>query len=214
MREQSVDLELERIVHFESDGLRLEGALRVLADARLSAVVLHPHPLYGGDMDNRVVTTLCAALNALGATTLRFNFRGAGGSQGTHDNGRGEAEDTLAAVRVVRDTAPGAPLALAGYSFGAMVAATSSARANVGALVLVSPPVGVASLPALPDGVPALAVTGSADSVAPADAVRRLQSSSCSVAAIDGADHSWWGRTDELASLTSEFIAATFHLER
>src|SRR5437867_9250697 len=106
MREQSVDAERERFVQFESDGLRLEGALRVVPDARLCAVVLHPHPLYGGDMENHVVVALCSVLNALGATTLRFNFRGAGASQGTHDNGRGEVEDVLAAVRFVSDTSP------------------------------------------------------------------------------------------------------------
>ena len=77
MREQNVEVDRERIVEFRSDGLRLEGALRVVPKARLAAVVLHPHPLYGGDMDNHVVTSLVGGLNALGATTLRFNFRGA-----------------------------------------------------------------------------------------------------------------------------------------
>src|SRR5437870_1749312 len=95
MREQSVDAERERFVQFESDGPRLDGALRLVQSARLCAVVLHPHPLYGGDMDNHVVTSLCAALNTLGATTLRFNFRGAGASEGTHDNGRAEVDDAL-----------------------------------------------------------------------------------------------------------------------
>src|SRR5438445_2602075 len=102
MREQNVEVERQQFVQFQSDGLRLEGALRVVPDARLCAVVLHPHPLYGGDMDNHVVTALCAALNALGATTLRFNFRGAGASEGRHDNGRGEVEDAVEAVRFVR----------------------------------------------------------------------------------------------------------------
>src|SRR5205823_9505021 len=138
-----------RAVDFQSDGLRLEGALRPRPYARLAAVVLHPHPLYGGDMDNHVVTSLCAALNTLGVTTLRFNFRGAGASEGAHDNGRGEVDDALAAVSFVRDASPGIPLVLVGYSFGAMVAASSATRANVAALVLVSPPVGVASLSAL-----------------------------------------------------------------
>jgi alpha/beta superfamily hydrolase len=213
MREQSVKVEHEQAVHFESDALRLEGALRLVQNPRLSAVVLHPHPLYGGDMDNHVVMTLCGAMNALGATTLRFNFRGTGASEGAHDNGRGEAGDALAAVRFVRDASPGTALVLVGYSFGAIVAASSSAAANVAALVLVSPPAGVASLSALPDGVPALAVTGSEDGVAPADAVRQLESPNCAVKVVDGADHAWWGRTDELAKLVSDFVTATFGLE-
>src|SRR5438552_7257369 len=147
----------EQPLHFESDALRLEGALRVAPDARLAAVVLHPHPLYGGDMDNHVVTTLSAALNALRATVLRFNFRGAGASEGSHDNGRGEVDDVLAAVRVVREASPAVPVALIGYSFGAMVAASSSAPTDAAALVLVSPPVSVAALPALPERVSTLA---------------------------------------------------------
>src|SRR5437879_1098743 len=213
MREQNVEVDRERIVEFQSDGLRLEGALRVAPDARLAAVVLHPHPLYGGDMDNHVVTSLCAALNTLSATTIRFNFRGAGASEGAHDNGRGEVDDVLAAVRVVREASPAVPVVLIGYSFGAMVAASSSAPTDAAALVLVSPPVGVAALPALPEGVPTLAITGSDDGVAPADTVRLFESPSCVVKVVDGADHSWWGRTDELAALVSEFVTTTLGLE-
>ena len=121
MREQSVNAEREQPVHFQSDGLRLEGALRPRPDPRLAAVVLHPHPLYGGDMDNHVVTSLCAALNMLGGTTLRFNFRGTGRSEGEHDNGLGEQDDLRAAIAFIEERYPGVEVWLAGFSFGSSV---------------------------------------------------------------------------------------------
>ncbi len=114
-------------VHTEK--LRLEGAagtVEALRDAPARdvapagvAVIAHPHPLFGGTMDNKVVQTLARAFVACGWTALRFNFRGVGASEGVHDEGRGETEDFLA---VVRQAAPEGPLAIAGFSFGAFVA--------------------------------------------------------------------------------------------
>lgn len=97
-----------------------------VAEPRGIAVIAHPHPLFGGTMDNKVVQTLARAFVHSGWTAVRFNFRGVGGSAGTHDEGRGEAEDFLA---VVRQAAPEGPLALAGFSFGAFV--TSHALASL-----------------------------------------------------------------------------------
>lgn len=103
------------------------GAIEAVRDAavlpegaapRGIAVIAHPHPLFGGTMDNKVVQTLARAFVHSGWTAVRFNFRGVGGSAGTHDEGRGEAEDFL---DVVRQMAPEGPLALAGFSFGAFV---------------------------------------------------------------------------------------------
>jgi alpha/beta superfamily hydrolase len=84
------------------------------------AVVAHPHPLYGGTMDNKVVQTLARAFVQTGWNCLRFNFRGVGQSEGVYDEGRGETQDLLA---LVEQLAPTGPLALAGFSFGAFVAA-------------------------------------------------------------------------------------------
>ncbi len=98
------------------------GAIEVARDlapeARGVAVIAHPHPLFGGTMDNKVVQTLARAFVQRGWTTLRFNFRGVGQSAGVHDEGRGEAEDLL---RVIGELAPQGPLCLAGFSFGAFV---------------------------------------------------------------------------------------------
>lgn len=83
------------------------------------AIICHPHPLFGGTMDNKVVQTLARAFLASGWRTLRFNFRGVGSSAGVHDNGVGEVADLL---RVISQFANAGPLALAGFSFGAFIA--------------------------------------------------------------------------------------------
>nr|WP_315429373.1 alpha/beta hydrolase [uncultured Albidiferax sp.] len=83
------------------------------------AVIAHPHPLFAGTMDNKVVQTLARAFVQSGWTAVRFNFRGVGASAGVHDEGRGECEDLLAVV--AQTAAAGQPLALAGFSFGAFV---------------------------------------------------------------------------------------------
>ena len=85
------------------------------------AVIAHPHPLFGGTMDNKVVQTLARAFVQCGWTTVRFNFRGVGGTAGTYDEGRGELEDLLAVVEQVAPASEGLPVALAGFSFGAFV---------------------------------------------------------------------------------------------
>src|SRR5262245_11120788 len=92
------------------------------ASAAAFGVICHPHPLYGGTMDNKVVHTLSRAFQELGAPTIRFNFRGVGRSAGTFANGDGETEDTLALVRWGRERWPGAQVWLAGFSFGGAVA--------------------------------------------------------------------------------------------
>lgn len=91
------------------------------AQPPLAALVCHPHPLYGGTMHNKVVFRVAKTLDRFGLPVLRFNFRGAGLSQGIHDHGRGEAEDVRAALDFLAGEFPGLPLLLAGFSFGAWV---------------------------------------------------------------------------------------------
>ncbi len=98
---------------------RLEALLNAGApDAKFSAVVCHPHPLYGGTMHNKVVFHAMKALNGCGFPVLRFNFRGAGLSEGEHDEGRGEVDDVRAALDWLRNEF-GKPIVFAGFSFGA-----------------------------------------------------------------------------------------------
>lgn len=91
------------------------------ARADLVALACHPHPLFGGTMHNKVVHHTARALQELGLAVLRFNFRGAGGSQGAHDHGRGEADDVRAALAWLEEQTPRAQVVLAGFSFGAWV---------------------------------------------------------------------------------------------
>ena len=103
------------------------------------AVVAHPHPLFGGSMDNKVVTTLAHALFDAGAATYRFNFRGVGQSEGHHDDGRGETADLLTVVAWARAAHLGMPLWLAGFSFGAAVTLAASEQLNCDEMLLVAP---------------------------------------------------------------------------
>ena len=102
---------------------RLEAMLWTAADPDpvITAVVCHPHPLFGGTMHNKVVFRAAKVLHGRGAPVLRFNFRGAGLSEGEHDQGRGEAEDVRVALDFLATEFPRVPLLLAGFSFGAWV---------------------------------------------------------------------------------------------
>src|SRR6267378_7463819 len=91
------------------------------APPSLAAVVCHPHPLFGGTMHNKVVYQAAKSLDALGIPVLRFNFRGVGLSAGAHARGFGELSDVRAALDFLADGFPGAPLLLAGFSFGSWV---------------------------------------------------------------------------------------------
>ena len=155
------------------------GAIECAVDQPVGAprggvVLCHPHPQFGGTMDNKVVQTLARAFVQLGYRAVRFNFRGVGGSGGAWDEGRGEIDDALAVIAAQRAAAPGRPLALGGFSFGAYVAAQAAARladdlqhpAPVERLVLVGPATSRFTLPAAvaPDTV---VIHGEADDVVP-----------------------------------------------
>jgi uncharacterized protein len=127
---------------------QLEAALsRGDSDAPLTnlnglAIICHPHPVHGGTMDNKVVTTLMRTYRDLGVHVLRFNFRGVGGSEGVFDNAIGELDDLLAVITWAKVNLPQCPLLIAGFSFGSSIAARASY--SVDALVhlcLVAPPV-------------------------------------------------------------------------
>lgn len=165
-------------------------------------VICHPHPLYGGTLDNKVVHTLARAFQQLGLATIRFNFRGVGQSAGHYDEGRGEAADALAIVAHGRSLWPGARPWLAGFSFGAGVAIRSAVQADAERLVTVAPPVahlGQADFP-VPD-CPWLLVQGDADEVVDARAVlewvARL-SPAPALRVLAGAGHFFHGRLDDL----------------
>ena len=112
------------------------------AGRELLVVICHPHPVHGGTMDNKVVTTLMRTYRDLGIHVLRFNFRGVGGSAGSFDNAIGEVEDLGAVVDWAAQQMPGASLLLAGFSFGSSIAAQVSYQVPaLQHLTLVAPPV-------------------------------------------------------------------------
>jgi alpha/beta superfamily hydrolase len=106
----------------------LEALLQQAPSPPAAAVVCHPHPLYGGTMDNNVVYRIARALHAAGLTALRFNFRGVGGSTGRYSEGIGEEEDVAAALDFLAQRHPGVPLWVAGFSFGSRVGLSAGAR--------------------------------------------------------------------------------------
>lgn len=126
---------LEVCVHAGAEG----GALR---QAGAVAIVCHPHPLHGGTMDNKVVSTLMRAYRDLGMAVVRFNFRGVGASEGEYAEGVGERDDLRAVMGFVRRERPQAPVYIAGFSFGAAVVANASAQLGpLQHIALVAPPV-------------------------------------------------------------------------
>jgi alpha/beta superfamily hydrolase len=141
--------------------------------ASFVCVVCHPHPLYGGTMHNKVVHRVATALHDLGASVLRFNFRGVGHSEGVHDQGAGELEDARAALHWMRDAHPHARQWLAGFSFGSWVAARlAAAEPGVDELILIAPPVTRSGFQVLrSSSVPKLIVQGTADDVCPLEAL-------------------------------------------
>lgn len=138
----------------------------------LVAVVCHPLPTEGGTMHNKVVTMVARSLRELGATTLRFNFRGTGASAGTFDRGDGERDDLAAVVAWIRRERPGHALWLAGFSFGAYVTLRASDALQPDLLVSIAPPAGRWDFDSivLPQ-CPWLVIQGDADEIVEAEAV-------------------------------------------
>ena len=205
----------ETQVSFRSGDLTLEGLLANPGGEAPVAVVCHPHPMYGGSMHNNVVEAILAAMWQAGYATLRFNFRGVGGSEGEHDGGPGEVDDALAAMSYLL-TQPGVRkegAAMTGYSFGAMVALSAGyERAEIARIVAVALPLAMAEA-RVPDGAskPVLLVSGNRDSYSPVAGLQALASrigGSARLETIAGADHFFGGRESELSRVIAAAIVA------
>jgi alpha/beta superfamily hydrolase len=181
------------------------GALVTAVDApagtsRGVAVVCHPHPQHGGTMDNKVVQTLARAFVQLGFTAVRFNFRGTGGSAGEWDEGRGEIDDALAVIAAYR--APGQPLLLAGFSFGAYVTSQAATRLVEPAtrIVLVGPAVVNFTAAVVPADT--VVVHGELDDVVPLQAVFDwARPQALPVTVLPGAGHFFHGQLPVLKQI-------------
>ena len=168
------------------------------------AVLCHPHPQHGGTMDNKVVQTLARAMVQLGYTSVRFNFRGVGGSQGEWGQGQGEIDDALAVIAHHR--VAGAPLVLGGFSFGAYVASQAAARQAPGEqaerVVLVGP--AVINFVAAPVPADTLVVHGELDDVVPLTAVLDwARPQSLPVTVLPGAGHFFHGQLSVLKHIVT-----------
>jgi hypothetical protein len=165
-------------------------------------VVCHPHPLYGGTMTNKVVHTVARALQEQGLPTVRFNYRGVGQSPGVYDEGRGETDDALAVIAWGRARWPQAPLVLAGFSFGSMVALRAAPAAQPSRLITVAPPVQRPEFGAItPPQCPWLIIQGEADEVVDYRAVVGFAgrfSPPPVLRLLAGVDHFFNGRLPEL----------------
>lgn len=206
-------------ISFPSGPLTLEGVLTLPRSPevgpRPAVVIAHPHPQYGGDMNNGVVIALARKLTALGVPSFRFNFRGVGQSEGSYDDGRGELEDLKAAVSFTAGAGDIDPenVALAGYSFGAEMGIRLAAQSpNPIPLIAVSPVVSSVtgkrwqSIPG-----PKLIICGDSDAFLP---VERLIGSVPQEQRhiVAGEDHFWLRKLDEMADVASDFLMGQFSL--
>jgi hypothetical protein len=197
---------MEERVFFTSDDFRIEGMLEIASPAR-GVVITHPHPLYGGDMDNPVVIAVRRAYLGQGLSTLRFNFRGVGRSAGRHDNGAGERRDVHAALAFLSGRGV-TDIDLAGYSFGAWV--NAGADGGFQRMVMISPPVAFISFD-LPAPIPSLhlIVTGGRDEIAPPrmiSAYRDQWNPGAGFEVLPDADHFYTGHFGALQDTITGYI--------
>lgn len=195
-------------VNFRSGELLLEGV--VYAGGECGGVICHPHPQYGGDMNNSVVRAIEDAMRGMGMTTLRFNFRGVGESGGNFDHGRGELQDAQSAIAVLAARGCG-PIVLAGYSFGAMMALhAGAADEQVERVIAVAPPLALMPYPSEMRAVPQLIVVGARDGFCPPGTAERAATgrSGIEVRTIDGADHFFGAQIPELRDAIAAHLAS------
>lgn len=178
------------------------------------AVIAHPHPLFGGTMDNKVVQTLARAFVMCGWRAVRFNFRGVGGSAGLHDEGRGEQQDLLT---VIQSQAPDGALALAGFSFGAFVTCQAIAQLNAvrqpEKVVLVGTATSRFAVPPLAHDLHArtLVVHGEVDDTVPlASVMDWARPQHLPVTVIPGVEHFFHGQLPLLRGLVARHLASDF----
>ncbi len=204
---------MEEPVIIHCGNIRLDGRFNK-TDSAKGVLVTHPHPLYGGNMDNPVVLQMVESFLEKGFTTLKFNFRGTGKSSGMFDNGVGEADDVRAALAFLKDSGVD-DLYLAGYSFGARMnaAVVSSGRVAAGEIkdhIMVSPPMEFISFDEV-ETMPStgLILTGSRDEIAPADKIRaaiarwQIQPQ---FEVIPGCDHFYSGCLKQLNQILKDYL--------
>lgn len=199
---------------------RLEAVLWTPSDESrppLAALVCHPHPLFGGTLHNKVVYQAAKALDALGLPVLRFNFRGAGKSEGSHDRGRGEQGDVRAALDFLASEFPATPLVLAGFSFGCWVGLrVGCADPRVESLIGIGAPVNDSDFSHLSTcAKPKLFVHGSNDQFGSVENLHPFVESlpgENELVVVEGVDHFLTGKLDRLGPAITAWMRRR-HLE-
>lgn len=193
---------------------RLEAMLWTVATAnpKMVGVVCHPHPVFGGTMHNKVVYQAAKALHGYGIPVLRFNFRGAGLSEGVHDKGGGEQDDVRAALNYLAREFPGRPILLGGFSFGAWVGLRVGCEdARVTKLIGLGIPVNDSDLSYLRTcAKPKLIIQGGNDQFGSRARVEALFAAIAEpkrLAIIDGVDHFFAGKLDEVGVAIGEWLS-------
>jgi alpha/beta superfamily hydrolase len=182
---------------------KLEVAFNVPeGDPRGIALIAHPHPLQGGTLDNKVAQTLARTFAALGYAATRFNFRGAGQSEGQFDDGIGETDDALAALAAARVEFGELPVALAGFSFGSFVQTRVARAVAAERMVLVGPAVKRFSTETVPPDT--IVIHGEEDDiVALADVLAWARPQHLPIMVFPGCGHFFHGRLGELQRVIS-----------
>jgi uncharacterized protein len=181
--------------------LTLEGLLNPQSKS-CGVVITHPHPLYGGNMANPVVESIAFTYARKRITTLRFNFRGTGSSEGIYDNGEGEQDDVLAAIALLRSSGI-KEIHLVGYSFGTWVnSRIESLPPEVSEVIMVAPPIAFMDFTQI-GAQPRLTVVlaGSDDELAPPERIKQYLprwNPDADLEIIDDADHFFYGRFPQL----------------
>lgn len=181
----------------------------------MAALVCHPHPLYGGTMHNKVVYQAAKSLDALGLPVLRFNFRGAGLSEGKHDRGEGEQDDVRSALDFLAGEFAGVPILLVGFSFGCWVGLRVGCEdARVAALVGLGTPVNRTDFSYLARcEKPKLFVQGSNDEYGAVDKLKELVASlpgDNQLIVVEGVAHFFVGKLDQLDQAITGWLAARY----
>ncbi len=196
----------ENRINFKSGELTLEG-LFALGTTRKGAVLAHPHPMMGGNMRDNVLMALAEAFRDAGYSTLRFNFRGTGRSEGFFDNGIGEQEDLKSAVNFLKSMGH-EEIVLAGYSFGAWVSFRAAMTDGISDVILVAPPLAEMDFDFAASGSRVgLAICGDSDPFCPAGALRdHADANGFKMAVVEGADHFFFGRERDLIQIVSGYL--------
>lgn len=210
----------EERISFPVGDIALEGLISAPREAvSIGVVVCHPHPLYGGEMHNNVVTALTRGFQRAGYVTLRFNFRGVGGSEGRHDDGVGEIDDVKAATACLAERASVSTVVVAGYSFGSLVGLQAGAEdPRVQFLIGVALPIARRDASFLEDvAKPKLLISGDRDNVSPHPELTKLferLTEPKQLLFVKGADHFFAGFEQKVADAPVRFLANTRHDEQ